>query len=139
MVLLYRLSYYRLDVEHSPINLRSRDHRMRRGAADGCTRTRPICDQPLSTHPPVYKPPTSLVHVETAQVKTRLAPQTTYVRMQRTRTICCLSACRANLDIALRARVRLEGRRRAAPGPRGKPLPVNVKEWLKSSRFYESL
>lgn len=43
------------------------------------------------------------------------------------------------LKNALRARTRLGDWRRAVPGPRGKPLHVNVKECLKSSRFLESM
>jgi hypothetical protein len=73
----YRLSQYRLDVKHSSINSSSRDCWMRRGAADGSTRARPICGWLISTPPPVFRPLTPLVCLTLHRVK----PDSHYKRL----------------------------------------------------------
>lgn len=58
---LYRLSQYRLDAKHSPINSKCRDYWLPCGAPDGFARAKSNCALPLTNNPPVYKPHTSLI------------------------------------------------------------------------------
>lgn len=83
----------------------------------------------------MYKPPTLLVYVNLHRSKPILHRKRPTYACSELALYATYPPAQPTLEIALRAGARLESWRRAAPGPRGTPLAVDVKECLKSSRL----